>query len=62
MLFMGIVVFVVSTEEEEYYREGCITSENKSTARRKVHFVVSAPYVDLKKMHHPKTLQRSRRG
>lgn len=55
MLFMGIVVFVVSTKEGEHYREGYITSENQSTARRKVQFVVSAPCADLKKTDHPKT-------
>ena len=55
MLFMGIVVFVVSTEEGEHYREGYITSEKQSSARRKVQFVVSAPCTDLKKMDHPKT-------
>lgn len=45
---MGIVVFVVSTEEGEHYRESYITSEKRSTARRKVQFVVSAPRADLK--------------
>lgn len=52
---MGIVVFVVSTEEGEHYREGYITAEKQSTARRKVQFVVFALCADLKKMHHPKT-------
>lgn len=54
MLFLGIVVFVVSTEQEEHYREGYITSEMQNTARRKVQFVVSAPCADYKKMDHPK--------
>lgn len=55
MLFMGIVVFVVSTEEGQYFREGDITSGKQSTGRSKVQFVVSAPCADLKKMDHPKT-------
>lgn len=53
---MGIVVFVVSTEEGQYFREGDITSGKQSTGRSKVQFVVSAPCADLKKMDHPKTV------
>lgn len=52
---MGNVVFVVSAEEGEHYREGYITSEKQSAAKRKVQFVVSAPCADWKKMDHPKT-------
>lgn len=56
MLFMGIVVFVVSTEEGEHYREGDITSGKQSTGRSKVQFVVSAPCADLKNMDHPQAI------
>lgn len=56
LFFMGVVVFVVSTEEAEHYWDGDIISGKQSTGRSKVQFVVSAPCADLKKMDHPKTI------